>query len=58
MSKKETSGADPWPYGLEPNREALEAVLRYEHEQVMIKKLPKVEDLFFPPSPQDILHYL
>jgi len=56
--QKEAIGADPYPYGLEPNRKALEAVVRYEHEQGMIKKLLKVEDLFFPPSLQELQHYL
>lgn len=51
-------GPDPWPYNLEENRSALETVVRYEHEQGMIKKRPKVEELFFPPSLQEIQHYL
>jgi 4,5-dihydroxyphthalate decarboxylase len=51
-------GPDPWPYGLEPNRAALEAVARYEHEQGMIRRRPKIEELFFPPSLQEIQHYL
>jgi len=33
-------------------------VLRYEHEQGMIRKLPKVEELFFAPSLQQIQEYL
>ena len=37
-------GPDPWPYNLEDNRKALEAVIRYEFEQGMIKKKPAVED--------------
>ncbi|OGQ84610.1 MAG: hypothetical protein A3G40_12255 [Deltaproteobacteria bacterium RIFCSPLOWO2_12_FULL_57_22] len=51
-------GPDPWPNGLERNRKALEAVVRYEHEQGMIKEKPKIEDLFFPASLQEIQHYL
>lgn len=51
-------GPDPWPYGLEENRKALEAVVRYEHEQGMIKREPEVEELFFPASLQEIQHYL
>lgn len=59
MQEQETIfETDPWPYGLEANRKALEAVVRYEHEQGMIKKKPKVEDLFFPASLQEIQHYL
>jgi 4,5-dihydroxyphthalate decarboxylase len=56
--QKEALGADPYPYGLEPNRKALEAVVRYEHEQGMISKRAAVEELFFPPSLQEIQHYL
>lgn len=51
-------GPDPWPYGLEGNRAALEAVVRYEHEQGMIRRRPKIEELFFPPSLQAIQRYL
>jgi len=58
QEQKQAMGADPYPYGLEPNRKALEAVLRYEHEQGMIRKLPKVEELFFPPSLQQIQQYI
>ena len=56
--QKEALGADLWPYGLEANRKALEAVVRYEHEQGMIGRKPAVEELFFPPSLQEIQHYL
>ncbi|HWP57975.1 MAG TPA: hypothetical protein VNL14_08825 [Candidatus Acidoferrales bacterium] len=51
-------GPDPWPYGLNANRAALEAVVRYEHEQGMIGTRPKIEELFFPASLQEIQHYL
>ncbi|MBI3000763.1 MAG: ABC transporter substrate-binding protein [Deltaproteobacteria bacterium] len=51
-------GPDPWPNGLERNRKALEAVVRYEHEQGMIKEKPKIEELFFPASLQEIQHYI
>lgn len=56
--QKEALGADPWPYGLEPNRKALEAVVRYEFEQGMIRKKWAIEELFFPPSLQEIQQYL
>jgi 4,5-dihydroxyphthalate decarboxylase len=56
--QREALGADPWPYGLEPNRKPLEAVVRYAFEQGMIRKKPAVEELFFPPSLQEIQHYL
>lgn len=51
-------GSDPWPYTLQQNRKALEAVVRYEHEQGMIKRKPEIEELFFPASLQEIQHYL
>ncbi|HET8564220.1 MAG TPA: ABC transporter substrate-binding protein, partial [Candidatus Binatia bacterium] len=56
--QEEILGPDPWPYNLEDNRKALEAVVRYEYEQGMIKKKPQVEELFFPPSLQRIQHYV
>src|ERR1043166_6935775 len=56
--QKQAMGADPYPYGPEPNRKALEAVLRYEHEQGMIRTKPAIEQLFFPPSLQQIQQYL
>jgi 4,5-dihydroxyphthalate decarboxylase len=56
--QREIFGPDPWPYNLEDNRKALEAVIRYEHEQGMIKKKLNPEDLFFPPSLQKIQHYV
>jgi 4,5-dihydroxyphthalate decarboxylase len=56
--QKEIFGADPWPYHLEDNRKALEAAVRYEYEQGMIKHKPGIEELFFPPSLQRIQHYV
>jgi 4,5-dihydroxyphthalate decarboxylase len=58
QEQKALFGADPWPYNLEDNRRALEAVVRYEFEQGMIKKRPAIEELFFPPSLQQIQHYV
>jgi 4,5-dihydroxyphthalate decarboxylase len=56
--QREIFGADPWPYNLEDNRKALEAVIRYEFEQGMIRKKPQPEELFFPPSLQTIQQYV
>jgi 4,5-dihydroxyphthalate decarboxylase len=39
-------GEDWWPYGLEPNRKALETFLRYHHEQGLSKKLRTPDELF------------
>ncbi len=51
-------GRDPWPYNLEDNRKALEAAVRYEHEQGMIKMKFPIEELFFPASLQEIQGYV
>ena len=41
-------GGDPWPYGIEPNRPTLEALVRYLAEQGIIAKAPRVDELFVP----------
>ena len=41
-------GEDWWPYGVEPNRKALETFLRYHHEQGLSKRLFSPEELFAP----------
>jgi 4,5-dihydroxyphthalate decarboxylase len=45
---KEIFGPDWWPYGIEPNRHVLEALLRYMREQGLMDKSLTVEDLFAP----------
>src|SRR5262249_3653168 len=44
----EVFGGDPWPYGVEPNRPTLEALVRYMVEQSLIKAPIPVQDLFVP----------
>ena len=44
----EVFGGDPWPYGVEPNRPTLEALVTYLVEQAMIAKPIPVEELFVP----------
>jgi 4,5-dihydroxyphthalate decarboxylase len=39
-------GGDPWPYGIEPNRPTLEALVQYLHDQSMIARRVPIEDLF------------
>jgi 4,5-dihydroxyphthalate decarboxylase len=56
--QREIFGPDPWPYNLDDNRQALEAAIRYEYEQGMIKTKLDPEDLFFPPSLQRIQQYI
>ena len=41
-------GADWWPYGLDANREVLEAFLRYHHEQGLSVRRLTLEELFAP----------
>jgi 4,5-dihydroxyphthalate decarboxylase len=41
-------GENYWPYGIEPNRKALEALFRYSHEQGLARKKLKIEELFHP----------
>ena len=44
-------GPDPWEYGLtDQNRKTLEAMLGYSHEQGLIRKKPKVDELFLDVS--------
>jgi len=39
---------DPWPYGVEPNRPTLEALVTYLADQALIEKPVPVDDLFVP----------
>lgn len=41
---------DPLPYGLEANRPAIEAMIRYCRQQGLLKGSPAAEDLFVSPS--------
>jgi len=40
------AGADPFPYGIEPNRRTLQAFLQYAQEQGLTKRALAPEDLF------------
>ena len=42
----EITGADPLPYGIEPNHKALEELVSSAVEQGILKRAPAVEDLF------------
>jgi 4,5-dihydroxyphthalate decarboxylase len=42
----EVFGGDAWPYGVEPNRPTLEALVQYMVEQHFIPNEIPVEDLF------------
>ena len=41
-------GADWWPYGIAANRAAIEAILRYHHEQGLTDRRFAIEDVFVP----------
>jgi 4,5-dihydroxyphthalate decarboxylase len=43
---QEILGQDPWPYGVEPNRVALEALIRYCGEQGLLGRDIAVDELF------------
>lgn len=42
----EITGCDPLPYGIEPNRQALEELVRAARDQGIIQRSPRVEELF------------
>lgn len=41
-------GGDPWPYGIEPNRPTLNALVAYLEEQHLIARRMAVDELFVP----------
>jgi 4,5-dihydroxyphthalate decarboxylase len=41
-------GDNYWPYAIEPNRKALNALIQYSHEQGLAKRKLKIEELFHP----------
>jgi 4,5-dihydroxyphthalate decarboxylase len=45
---KSLFGPDWWPYGIEPNRHALETLIRYMGEQGLIDKPLRLEEVFAP----------
>ena len=44
----EVFNGDPWPYGIEPNRQTLQALVQYQQDLSLIDKPVKVDDLFVP----------
>ena len=44
----EVFGGDAWPYGIEPNRPTLEALVTYLSDQAIIKEPIPIDDLFVP----------
>ena len=43
-----SSGDDPLPNGLARNRKALEAIIRFAHEQKILPRTIKPEEMFAP----------
>ena len=43
---REMYGSDPFPYGIKANRKLLETLIDFSHEQGLITKKPKIEDMF------------
>lgn len=41
---------DPLPYGIEKNRKSMEALIKYVHQQGMLSRLYKVEEMFVDPE--------
>ena len=50
----EITGRDPLPYGIAPNRQALEEIIQYALEQRIIARPVTVEELF-PPNTHGLL---
>jgi 4,5-dihydroxyphthalate decarboxylase len=44
----EVFNGDPWPYGVEPNRRTIEALITYQQTLGLTAKSVKVDDLFVP----------
>ena len=45
---RDLMGDDWWPYGIDANRAAIDAVLRYHHEQGLTKRRFTIEEVFVP----------
>jgi 4,5-dihydroxyphthalate decarboxylase len=52
-STRELMGDDYWPYGVEPNRAALETLMRYSCQQGLAERPVPVESLFVPSTLDD-----
>lgn len=45
---RELMGENYWPYGIEPNRKALESLFQYSHEQGLASRKLTIEEMFHP----------
>lgn len=48
-------GPDYWSYGVDRNRHVLETIIRYAHEQGLIRRRFAVEELFAPPTLEEFV---
>ncbi|MCK9508171.1 MAG: ABC transporter substrate-binding protein [Pigmentiphaga sp.] len=51
---QQVMGENYWPYGVEPNRKALEAMTRYSYEQGLAVRKLSVEEIFAPSTLDDV----
>jgi len=52
---RELVGGDAWPFGITPNRKALEAFVATAHDQGLVGRRYRVEELFASTLPEDML---
>src|SRR5215469_8698278 len=52
--ERQIIGPDWFPYGIEPNRPTIEALLQYVHEHGLTDRRVKLEELFAPSTLRDI----
>ena len=45
---RQTFGDDPYPYGIKDNRDMLQTIVDFSHEQGLTKEKVNVEDMFAP----------
>jgi 4,5-dihydroxyphthalate decarboxylase len=48
VEERAAVGSDPVPYGVAANKATLDAVIRYNIDQGIVRKVPKVEEIFAP----------
>jgi len=48
VNDRKLLGSDWWPYGIERNRAAIEAILRYHQEQGLTRRRFAIEEVFVP----------
>ena len=56
--QKQVLGNDPWCYNLPDNRDALNTMIRWSYEQGMSSRMFPAEELFFPPSLDELPQYV